>query len=111
MGETEKALDVRQNDLTALSEGMEAASRARALEKVLSHYNRMGEDIDVLSRTVARQSETIAGLEKRLTALETKPPKSESANNSTPENRAGASDDSAKRTETRHRRRFFAPRF
>jgi len=103
MAETEKTLDVRQNDLTALSEGMEAASRARALEKVLSHYNRMGEDIDVLSRTVARQSETMAGLEKRLAALEAKPPKSEPAK-STDENKTGASDESTKQTETRRRR-------
>lgn len=96
MAETEKSLEVRQTDLNALAEGMEVASRGRALEKILSHYNRMGDDIGVLSRTVALQAETIAGLEKRLASLEATLPKREPAK-SADENKAGASRESGKR--------------
>lgn len=103
MAETENEVQARQSDLTTLAEGMEAGSRTRALEKILSQHNRMGEDIDVLSRTVARQSETITGLERRLAALEAKPPISEPAK-STDENKTGVSGESAKRAETRRRR-------
>ena len=99
--------NISQNDLAGLAEGMEATSKARAIEKILGQHNRMAQDIDGLSRTVARQSETIAGLEKRIAGLEAAQTESEPAKSD--EGKGRANDSAARRTTETRRRRGWPP--